>query len=78
MLQMDEVLKKSIKATIESNLVKISAWNDSKCIVCGSKVTVELQNLFDTRFGIEKIWDIYRCLDCEIEQTVSCPVIRGS
>ncbi len=26
-----------------------------KCIGCGSKVTAELQNLFDTRFGIEKV-----------------------
>ena len=66
-------MKKSIKATIEANRVKISAWNDSKCIVCGSKVTVELQNLFDTRFGIEEVWDIYLCEDCEIKQTVPLP-----
>jgi hypothetical protein len=48
-----------------------------KCIACGSKVTAELQNLFDTRFGIEEIWDICRCTDCEIEQTVTA-VIRGT
>ena len=43
------------------------------CLICGSKVTVELQKLFDTRFGIEAVWDICRCADCEIKQTVSMP-----
>lgn len=44
-----------------------------KCLACGSKVTAELQNVFDTRFGIEGVWDICRCLDCGIEQTVPLP-----
>jgi len=44
-----------------------------KCIACGSKVTAELQNLFDTRFGIEKVWNICRCTDCGIEQTIPLP-----
>jgi len=35
-----------------------------KCMSCGSDVTVELQGLFDTRFGIEKVWDVYRCTNC--------------
>lgn len=70
---MDGVLKNLIKAPIEANRAKITVWNDSTCIVCGSRVTVELQNLFDTRFGIEDVWDICRCTDCEIEQTVPPP-----
>jgi len=44
-----------------------------KCIACGSKVPAELQNLFDTRFGIEKVWNICRCTDCGIEQTIPLP-----
>lgn len=44
------------------------------CIACGSKVTAELQNVFDTRFGIEKVWDICRCTDCGIEQTIPAPL----
>jgi hypothetical protein len=40
-----------------------------ECIVCGSRVTAEIQGLFDTRFGIENFWNIGRCTDCEIEQT---------
>jgi len=47
---------------------------DLKCIVCGSRVIVELQGLFDTRFGIEGAWNIYRCTCCEIEQTVPTPL----
>jgi SAM-dependent methyltransferase len=43
------------------------------CLICGSKVTVELQKLFDTRFGIEAVWDICRCADCEIKQTFPPP-----
>lgn len=33
----------------------------------------ELQNVFDTRFGIEKVWDIGRCTNCGIEQTIPLP-----
>ena len=46
---------------------------DLKCMACGSDVTAELQGLFDTRFGIEKVWDICRCIDCGTEQTVPLP-----
>ena len=46
---------------------------DLKCIACGSDVTVELQGLFDTRFGIEKVWNICRCIDCGMEQTLPVP-----
>jgi len=38
-----------------------------KCLTCGSNVTAKLQNVFDTRFGIEEVWDICRCTDCGIE-----------
>ena len=47
---------------------------DLKCIACGSKVTVKLQGLFDTRFGIEGAWNICRCIDCGMEQTVPTPL----
>lgn len=57
----------------DANRANITAGKNSVCLICGSKVTVELQKLFDTRFGIEKVWDICRCADCEIEQTVPPP-----
>lgn len=47
---------------------------DLKCMACGSDVTVELQGLFDTRFGIERVWDICRCTNCGIEQTIPTPL----
>jgi 2-polyprenyl-3-methyl-5-hydroxy-6-metoxy-1,4-benzoquinol methylase len=58
---------------VEAIRTKVMVEKDLNCIACGSKVTVELQNLFETRFGIEEVWDICRCADCEIEQTVPPP-----
>jgi len=46
---------------------------DLNCIACGSRVIVELQGLFDTRFGIESAWNICRCIDCGMEQTLPVP-----
>ena len=45
-----------------------------KCLACGSKVTAELRNVFDTRFGIEKAWDICRCMVCGTKQTIPIPL----
>ncbi|MBW1675521.1 MAG: class I SAM-dependent methyltransferase [Deltaproteobacteria bacterium] len=52
---------------------KVMVGKNLECIACGSKVTVELQNLFDTRFGIERVWNICRCIDCGLEQTCPAP-----
>ena len=46
---------------------------DLNCIACSSKVTVELQHVFDTRFGIQNVWNICRCTNCGIEQTIPAP-----
>ena len=46
---------------------------NSRCLVCGSRVRAELQGLFDTRFGIERIWNVWRCADCGTEQTLPMP-----
>ena len=52
---------------------QVMVEKDLKCIACGSKVVAGLQNVFDTRFGIEGGWHICRCVDCGIEQTASLP-----
>jgi len=52
----------------------LNSGSETKCLVCGSKVMTELQNLFDTRFGIENFWNIGRCTNCGIEQTVPTPL----
>ena len=33
----------------------------------------ELQDLFDARFGGERVWDISRCMDWEMKQTIPTP-----
>ena len=42
-------------------------------MACGSKVVIELQNLFDTRFGIKNSRHIGRCGTCGNEQTIPFP-----
>ena len=73
MAQTDGVLKNLIKARIETNRVKVTTRKDSTCIICGSNVTFELENLFDTRFGIEDEYEISRCKGCGIEQILPIP-----
>jgi 2-polyprenyl-3-methyl-5-hydroxy-6-metoxy-1,4-benzoquinol methylase len=48
--------------------------SESKCSACGSRLKPQIQNIFDTRFGIENIWQICRCVDCGINQTVPLPL----
>jgi len=45
----------------------------TRCMFCGSKILTELLNVTDTRFGIEKLWNICRCTECGIEQTIPLP-----
>ena len=52
----------------------LNSGAETRCFICASKVTAELQNVFDTRFGIEKAWDICRCTNCGIEQTIPTPL----
>lgn len=59
--------------SIEANRAKIRPLQNSSCLVCGSKVAVELQNLFDMRFGIEGEHSIGRCEGCGIGQMVPLP-----
>ena len=75
-LKRSNVIQKSrIKMLIERICTKIMLGKNIKCIACGSRVTAELQNVFDTRFGIEEAWDICWCPACGLEQTypVSTP-----
>ena len=58
---------------MEAIRTKVMVRKNSECMACGSKVTAELENLFDTRFGIERFWNICRCADCRLEQTIPLP-----
>lgn len=43
------------------------------CLACGSATTLVLDDVFDTRFGIDAAFGIARCSACGLEQTVPRP-----
>jgi 2-polyprenyl-3-methyl-5-hydroxy-6-metoxy-1,4-benzoquinol methylase len=49
---------------------------DSKCITCDSILSIELQNVFDTRFGIKDKYEIGRCVICGTEQILPLPSFK--
>ncbi len=49
---------------------------DSKCIACGARIAIELQDVFDTRFGIKGKYEIGRCMICGTEQILPLPSIN--
>jgi SAM-dependent methyltransferase len=49
---------------------------DSKCIACDSILSIELKDVFDTRFGIKDKYEIGRCPICGTEQILPLPSIR--
>lgn len=51
--------------------------SDSKCIVCGSKISIKHQGLFDTRFGIKDKFEIGHCSICGINQILPLPSIKS-
>ena len=48
----------------------------SKCIFCGANLSIELYNVFDTRFGIKDKYKIGRCAICETDQILPLPSIK--
>lgn len=58
---------------IEANCAKVAVWKNSRCLACGSKVTVELQHVFDTRFGIEGNFNMCQCGSCGLRQLSPSP-----
>jgi SAM-dependent methyltransferase len=43
------------------------------CLACGAPTTRALEHVFDTRFGIDALFDIARCSACGLEQTLPRP-----
>lgn len=50
---------------MEKNTINASG---SDCMACGGVLSVYLEGLFDTRFGIEGKFDVYRCSSCGLAQ----------
>jgi len=46
---------------------------DASCVACGGALTTELDDVFDTRFGIAEAFRIARCARCGLEQTQPRP-----
>jgi 2-polyprenyl-3-methyl-5-hydroxy-6-metoxy-1,4-benzoquinol methylase len=40
------------------------------CLLCCHKLSINIDNVFDTRFGIHKGFGIAKCLSCDLEHTV--------
>jgi 2-polyprenyl-3-methyl-5-hydroxy-6-metoxy-1,4-benzoquinol methylase len=51
----------------------MNSASKKRCFICGSRLTIELKAVFDTRFGIEDEYDIGRCEVCGLIQTVPSP-----
>ena len=54
----------------------ISTFPDRRfphCIVCEGPLTEKMINTFDTRFGTEGKYDVWRCSECRLEQMYPVP-----
>jgi len=40
------------------------------CLLCCHKLSINIENVFDTRFGIHTAFGIAKCLSCDLEYTV--------
>ena len=43
------------------------------CLECNGQLRIELEGVFDTRFGIETLYNITKCEQCNLEQTSPVP-----
>jgi len=57
----------------EPHVIGMNSASKIRCFICGSRLAIELKDVFDTRFGIEGEYDIGRCEVCGLIQTVPSP-----
>lgn len=50
--------------------------NDINCMNCAGCLKLTVRDVFDTRFGVEGFYHIYRCADCGLEQTRPVPKLE--
>jgi SAM-dependent methyltransferase len=46
---------------------------EAVCLLCNGALNKSVGDLFDTRFGIEGTYEVWRCLDCRLEQIFPVP-----
>jgi SAM-dependent methyltransferase len=51
----------------------IHAHEGAACLLCRGALKKSVGELFDTRFGIEGTYEVWRCLDCDLEQISPVP-----
>jgi SAM-dependent methyltransferase len=49
------------------------AREQAACLLCNGTLEKSVGELFDTRFGIEGTYEVWRCLDCGLEQISPVP-----
>ena len=49
------------------------AREQAACLLCNGTLEKSVGELFDTRFGIEGTYEVWRCLDCDLEQIFPVP-----
>jgi SAM-dependent methyltransferase len=49
------------------------AREEAACLLCNGTLEKSVGELFDTRFGIEGTYEVWRCLDCGLEQIFPVP-----
>jgi SAM-dependent methyltransferase len=49
------------------------AREGAACLLCNGALEKSVGELFDTRFGIDGTYEVWRCLDCGLEQISSVP-----
>jgi SAM-dependent methyltransferase len=49
------------------------AREEAACLLCNGALEKSVGELFDTRFGVEGTYEVWRCLDCGLEQIFPVP-----
>jgi SAM-dependent methyltransferase len=49
------------------------AREGAACLLCNGALEKSVGELFDTRFGIEGTYEVWRCLECDLEQIFPVP-----
>ena len=49
------------------------AENEFGCVLCHGMLSLYIERVFDTRFGVDGHWDIYRCESCNLFQLSPLP-----
>lgn len=62
-----------LSKTYSDNIAEAGVQDSGICILCDGPLEKRLDNLFDTRFGIEGRFEVRRCLNCDLEQLFPVP-----